>query len=426
MPRIPRQLFLPSAIILLFFIFITSRRSYNWRSLPLESIGFGEEHDIPIDELPPVAILDEVYDDSENGTASLLADGSKYRHGNIVFTSGKVKPPGHPYTKALIVTKTKSEDTEWLEEIPKELGIQPWVYIVDDTSAPLHPPKNKGHEVMVYLTYIIDNYDNLSDTNIFVHSHQKAWHNNVLLDLDMVEQLKHLSSERVQREGYMNLRCDWEPGCPAWMHPGTVEENPNKQEEAMLARSWSEIFPFDPIPTVLSQPCCAQFAVSRERIRTLRQVDYTFYRDWLLHTRLSDYISGRVFEYIWQFIFTGKAEVCPAPNVCFCDGYGICFGGAEHYQAYVDHVSDRDHWENELREWRKLDDDLRLAKEDGRINESKEMEIPEFGKDEEYQQKIDELNAWLRIERKKAFERGQNPKYRALEAGRHWVEGDGF
>ena len=59
---------------------------------------------------------------------------------------------------------------EWLE---KEIPDQPTaIYVVDDPYAPLHPPKNKGHEVMVYLTYIIDHYDELADVTMFMHAHQ--------------------------------------------------------------------------------------------------------------------------------------------------------------------------------------------------------------------------------------------------------------
>ena len=97
----------------------------------------------------------------------------------------------------------------------------------------------------------------------------------------------------------MNLRCHWDPGCPAWLHPGAVERNYEKQEEHLLASSWAELFPHDTIPTILAQPCCAQFAVSRERIRAMPKQQYVYMRDWLLRTELTDYLSGRIFEYLW-------------------------------------------------------------------------------------------------------------------------------
>jgi hypothetical protein len=58
-------------------------------------------------------------------------------------------------------------------------------------------------EVMVYLSYIIENYNKLADVNIFMHAHRHAWHNNELLDHDSVQVIGRLSAERVQREGYV-------------------------------------------------------------------------------------------------------------------------------------------------------------------------------------------------------------------------------
>jgi hypothetical protein len=66
---------------------------------------------------------------------------------------------------------------------------------------------------MVYLSYIVDHYDNLSDVNMFLHSHRFAWHNNELLGGDSVEMVSRLFAERVQREGFMYVfvllyQCD--------------------------------------------------------------------------------------------------------------------------------------------------------------------------------------------------------------------------
>ena len=86
------------------------------------------------------------------------------------------------------------------------------------------------------------------------------------------------------------------------------------------------------MPKVLAQPCCAQFAISKGRILSIPLKRFIAYRDWLLRTPLSDYISGRVWEYIWQFVFTGNHTVCPMMHICYCDGYGFCFGGEKAIQ----------------------------------------------------------------------------------------------
>jgi hypothetical protein len=130
------------------------------------------------------------------------------------FRPGRPKPPGSNYTRTLVMPRMTGENVDWVDEIP---AIKKAIYVADDPSAPLHPPKNKGNEVMIYLTYIIDNYDALPDVSIFMHAHRYSWHNNDLLYHDAAEMIKMLSSERVQRQGYMNMRClgtpDVRNGC---------------------------------------------------------------------------------------------------------------------------------------------------------------------------------------------------------------------
>lgn len=82
-------------------------------------------------------------------------------------------PPFEPYqtnssnSRTLVVARTQKDDVSWIE---KELGSLPSlniaVYTVDDPSSQYHVPKNKGNEAMVYLTYLIDNYDNLSEVTM--------------------------------------------------------------------------------------------------------------------------------------------------------------------------------------------------------------------------------------------------------------------
>lgn len=346
------------------------------------------------------------------------------------FRPGTVKPPGYNYTKRLIIPRMTEEDVTWIEltmgHMIRDGTLETKIYVADDPTAPLHPPKNKGHEVMIYLTYIIDHYDDLADVNIFMHSHRISWHNNDLAGKDASDMIKRLSPERIQREGYMNLRCDWFPGCPDWIHPGTINEDINRQEDTVLAKSWSELFPLDPVPQVLAQACCAQFALTRDRIQQIPKSKFVFYRDWMLRTPLSDYSSGRVWEYLWQFVFTGQNIYCPKEHICYCDGYGICFGGEKEYVAYWEKDYKKKQLEQELREWREKDEAIKKATEERRIDENEELEVPEWGRDVELEEKIEEMNHELDVIREAAKAKGDDPRNRALEAGRTWGEGDGF
>ena len=44
--------------------------------------------------------------------------------------------------------------------------------------------KNKGHESVVYLKYIIDNYDSLDEYTILIHCHEYSWHHKGSIALD--------------------------------------------------------------------------------------------------------------------------------------------------------------------------------------------------------------------------------------------------
>ncbi|KAK6433359.1 hypothetical protein LTR95_010463 [Oleoguttula sp. CCFEE 5521] len=346
---------------------------------------------------------------------------------------GQLKPPGSNYSRTLVLARTKAENTSWVDtELSDMLSsglLTTAIYVADDPNAPLHPPRNKGHEAMIYLSYIINHYDTLPDFSIFMHGHQFAWHNNEILDTDAAQMIRHLSPERVMRLGYMNLRCHWEPGCPAWLHPGVRERLSWKQEEHLIADSWAQIFPKDPIPAILAQPCCAQFAVSRERILATPKQRYVYLRDWLLRTELSDYLSGRVFEYIWQYVFTSSPSHCPSMSECYCDGYGFCFGSPEAFDYWFELQYNLNEAKNELQLWWKKADmieEVKLRSPTGKVAQEADLDIPRVGRDEELEEEIKKI--WAEMQRRKsaAYELGRNPAQRALEAGRTWRDGDGF
>ncbi|KAJ5712364.1 hypothetical protein N7493_008832 [Penicillium malachiteum] len=395
----------------LVLLYTARHLSQPWHKIP-QSIGLGEF----------------VYPVGNNRTKSFNLTFTDFREDEKTlyapqpnFIPGIPKPPGYEYTKTLVIPRMQSEDVSWIEqELP---DWQTAIYVADDPSAPLHPPKNKGHEVMVYLSFVIDFYDNLPDVAVFMHSHQEAWHNDEIFGGDAAEILRRLSLPRVIREGYMNTRCTFAPGCPAWMHPGTVVENEQKQEETMLARAWGELFPDDPVPSVLAQPCCAQFALSRDRIRTIPRARFIFYRDWLLQTDLSDYIAGRIWEYLWQYIFTGEAVVCVMPHICLCDGYGVCFGGQDPYDKFRLLFEQKTRAEEQLGDYHVDLDELDLMQEN---DETEEEEGQSISREARLIKSVREKRQMVQELIDAALVLGEDPQHRAMEAGRPWKVGDGF
>lgn len=326
------------------------------------------------------------------------------------------------YSRVLVVPCMKEDEVVWIkQELPE---IAKAVYVVNDSTAFMHPPKNKGHEVMVYLTYIIDNYASLPNVSIFMHAHRWTHHNDGLLDHDAVEMISRLSDNHVIRRGYVNLRCEWDPGCPEWLHPVHSQASLAKQEEEVLSRCWGELFPSDPVPPFLSQPCCAQFALSKERILSIPMSRYLFYRDWILTTPLSDYISGRIWEYLWQYMFSGEYANCPLEHVCYCDGFGICFGGEIQYQAFVELKMEMENLEMKLHDWNRGANNREKQSishwHGTRITSFSDLQ-PAYLSDQ-----VQAMKKELQSRKMDALERGRQAQNRAEECGRPWKQGDGF
>lgn len=274
---------------------------------------------------------------------------------------------------------------------------------------------------MIYLTYLIDNYDRLPDIVLFMHSHRWTHHNDALLGFDASQMIRALNSAHVMRAGYMNMRCHWSPGCPEWLRPSGRQDSISKQEETVLGQCWRELFPFDPLPVFLAQPCCAQFALSKSRILSIPRSRYVFYRDWIMRTPLTDYISGRIWEYSWQYLFTKNAAHCPAEHVCYCDGFGVCFGGEAPYSQYVELLASRTKLAEELGLL-----DRNPPNEDGRNMSTSGHAQNDTDERTKTRAQLTQVEAELDARKREALHRGTDPRLRAEECGRLWREGDGF
>ncbi|KAF2213329.1 hypothetical protein CERZMDRAFT_67553 [Cercospora zeae-maydis SCOH1-5] len=236
-----------------------------------------------------------------------------------------------PLSKAveIVVASQKSDDTTWLN------ALADWpraIYVTDDRRAALKVPKNKGREGMVYLTYIIDHYDQLPNVAVFSHSKRYQWHNDDPL-YDGLSVLSRLNLSHVESLGYTNLRCVWSVGCPdeiepmveaALPPPASDPKSNDARAGSFYKAAFEQMFPNVTVPETVGAPCCAQFAVTAAKIRERPKADYERVRDWLLETPLRDSLSGRVLEYMWHVIFGQKAVHCPDPTECYCKLYGIC------------------------------------------------------------------------------------------------------
>ncbi|KAK6355833.1 hypothetical protein TWF718_000214 [Orbilia javanica] len=254
-----------------------------------------------------------------------VGDSTQSPTGEAKTSIGKAK-----HEKAVIMGKTWKEDATWVKE--KLPDWRPVIYAVDSRTDKdyLHVLVNKGRESMPYLTYLIDFYDDLSDINVFIHAHEngypRAWHNDPQnAEYSAVKMLQFLRLDNIREKGYVNLRCTPNPGCPAELHPqgqffdkGSIEIGWKKL--------WGHMYGNDSYPESVGVACCAQFAVTKQKIHEQPKEFYEKLMDWLLTTDEED--AGRVFEYFWHIIFGMSAVHCDKSySDCVCEVYN-CTAGA--------------------------------------------------------------------------------------------------
>ena len=299
----------------------------------------------------------------------LLDLGDQYHAGSYILdlirapesASGLLQSvPVEQGDKVIVMGRLEEEDVSWVEEELPELVYTTYPYISHDQTntctssswqralytvnpslsslsdaAVLKTPMNKGNEAMAYLTYIIDHYTTLPSTMAFLHSHRagflRAWHVDAPLH-DNAVAMRALQLDFVQQNGYVNLRCNPNPGClspetdrVSWVTDevwreifagtstgGTSNTSSNSTGDAATSYSTIPVSGRSAVtqqqvlkaPERVSAACCAQFAVSREQVFKRPLEDYIQFRDWVIKTERDNRSSGRVMEYLWHIIFS--------------------------------------------------------------------------------------------------------------------------
>ncbi|KAK5136581.1 hypothetical protein LTR08_002595 [Meristemomyces frigidus] len=287
---------------------------------------------------------------------------------------------------ALVVSRVAADgNAEWTDRLSELYHL--CVYTVDGSREErvthLQVPANRGHEAMAYLTFLIDNFDDIPAAGtVFVHGSRWAWHNDSP-EYDNAALLAALNvSAALAPSGYHNLRCDWSAStcAPDYGPPqGSLETSVNARLQPWAARAVSDAALSHALSALFGgklsrkdldarvllgrrdavrAQCCAQFVVSRERVWQHSRDEYVALRQWLLDgskerrdgdrtpnkdaAPADDRIAGRILSYIWHIIFlpidvsTGQdasndldldrlnALACPRADECYCRLYGRC------------------------------------------------------------------------------------------------------
>jgi hypothetical protein len=226
--------------------------------------------------------------------------------------------------RALIVARVEHEDVGWIEyDFPDwERSVQS----IGRNFAKLRfyeygsQKIDKGRIANAYLSYIIVNYYRLPSTLVFL--------NTDALDIADLAALKgtnlDLLENTVKDSGYTNLRCMARSGCRREYMPNREPPDEFRTLEVAISTFWGELFNATAIPDIISSPCCAQFAVSGDKVRERAVEEYLRYWKWLNKTTLNDDTAGLFFEYIWHILFGKEPEYCLEMGACGCEAYGRC------------------------------------------------------------------------------------------------------
>lgn len=138
------------------------------------------------------------------------------------------------YTAGIVIGRMtkETEKVQWV--LDNLIDVKPYIYIVDDnTTEEYHLERNHGREAAVYLTYIVEHYDNLPDISFFWHGDDVVWHNNMLMGWNSSISVNRMDRENVIRSGYVPSRCDHWPGCMASYSPNKPERLLTKTRSCM-------------------------------------------------------------------------------------------------------------------------------------------------------------------------------------------------
>ena len=212
------------------------------------------------------------------------------------YVDGPVK--WNSNTDIIIVSSHFNENLSWLRKSPypvvvcsKKGANTPEISIDPKCTMSF----NKGKEYTSYIKFIIEYYDNLPEFVVFLHGHENAWHQNLRI-LDAIRCAKKRKYGYISLNNCVIQKLEWSTG--------------NKGYD-MLASLWEKDFkPYlnMDMPEYFYHDCCAQFIVSRERIRLRSKAAYKHWYNLVFQIK-NDYHLALAFEMVWPVIFGEESDI---------------------------------------------------------------------------------------------------------------------
>jgi hypothetical protein len=189
----------------------------------------------------------------------------------------------------IVLISHYSSDLEWSKKIN-----QPFVIYSKSIKNNNFINFNKGQEVPMYLKFIIDWYDKLPEKILFYHDHLNSPHQ----DFNSIQIINNINWDL---DSYFSVnKREWYQ---------TIDKNSKIEPEGInwIKNNWY-IFEKINLPPIdkVSFYSGAQFVISKVLILQYEKSFYEYLYEWIQKTELTNYITSRLFEYTWHYIFTKK------------------------------------------------------------------------------------------------------------------------
>jgi len=197
-------------------------------------------------------------------------------------------------SKTNVVVSRYNKNVDFVYKIKGNINVL--IYDKENPNNPLNIPINKGNEASVYLKYIIDNYDELTDFTFFIHDDEYAWHHTGSI-IDKFNEA--IASNKLYYN--INDRCHWS-------QKNSIESHTYNDLLEWYNKYIEKYIPIAKVPNnsdfVYNHLGSAQFLVHKTLIRNLPKEFYSDIYDWIITTNLSNFTSGRYLEWTWHIFWS--------------------------------------------------------------------------------------------------------------------------
>jgi hypothetical protein len=201
-------------------------------------------------------------------------------------------------TTNIVVSRYK-KNVDFIYKINGNKNINVMVYDKENPNNPFNVPVNKGQEASVYLKYIIDYYDNLTDFTFFIHDEEYAWHHSGSI-------LNKYTEATQSNQMYYNIndKCYWGSRDRIKRAHGNLIYNKFMQWYKTYIEKY---IPISKVPNnkdfIYGYRGSAQFLVHKNVIKNLPKEFYVRLYHWIITTNVPNYYSGRYLEWTWHIMW---------------------------------------------------------------------------------------------------------------------------